>query len=285
MGKLRRPKTKLPKKKTGLQRKSIVNKNKADQQKRNNKNGVINNKNKPRTERIARTSPNDEEKNKEEVEEEIFEVAPINENGSLSHIIPNEFPDDDGEESNTREMVKNQNKQHKHKKQSGGFQSMGLTYNTYKGVIRKGYKIPTPIQRKTIPLIMDGKDVVGMARTGSGKTAAFLIPMLEKLNVHSSSGARAVILSPTRELALQTSKFAHELGKFTDLKNTLIVGGDSIENQFAALHKNPDIIIATPGRFLHLLVEMEMKQLDAVQYVVFDEADRLFEMGFAEQLK
>merc|ERR1712226_1141990 len=132
---------------------------------------------------------------------------------------------------------------------------------------------------------MDGKDVVGMARTGSGKTGAFLIPMLEKLNVHSSGAVRAVILSPTRELALQTLKFTKELGKFTDLKSSLIVGGDSIENQFAALHNNPDILIATPGRLLHVLVEMDIKQLDSVEYVVFDEADRLFEMGFAEQLK
>jgi len=228
---------------------------------------------------------NGEKKEEDDEEEEQFDVAP--EDLILSHLIPKDTGYDsstEGGDINTRELVKIQNKKTK-QKQSGGFQSMGLSYPVYKGVIRKGYKVPTPIQRKTIPLIMDGKDVVGMARTGSGKTGAFLIPMLEKLNCHSSDAVRAVILSPTRELALQTLKFTHELGKFTDLKSSLIVGGDNIENQFATLHQNPDILIATPGRFLHLLVEMEIKQLEAVEYIVFDEADRLFEMGFAEQLR
>jgi len=185
------------------------------------------------------------------------------------------------ENLDTRDMVKKQNKK---QKKSGGFQSMGLSYPIYKGITKKGYKVPTPIQRKTIPLIMDGKDVVAMARTGSGKTAAFLIPMFERLNTHSTKGCRALVLSPTRELAVQTMKFTKDLGKFTDLKPTLILGGDSMENQFASLHQNPDILIASPGRLLHLLVEMEIKCLDSVEYVVFDEADRLFEMGFAEQL-
>ncbi|XP_033692870.1 ATP-dependent RNA helicase DDX54 isoform X4 [Tursiops truncatus] len=151
--------------------------------------------------------------------------------------------------------------------------------------MKKGYKVPTPIQRKTIPVILDGKDVVAMARTGSGKTACFLIPMFERLKTRSAqTGARALILSPTRELALQTMKFTKELGKFTGLKTALILGGDKMEDQFAALHENPDIIIATPGRLVHVAVEMNLK-LQSVEYVVFDEADRLFEMGFAEQLQ
>ncbi|XP_074061906.1 ATP-dependent RNA helicase DDX54 isoform X1 [Macrotis lagotis] len=185
-------------------------------------------------------------------------------------------------EPDTQEMVRAQNKK---KKKSGGFQSMGLSYPVFKGIMKKGYKVPTPIQRKTIPVILDGKDVVAMARTGSGKTACFLIPMFEKLKTHSAqTGARALILSPTRELALQTMKFTKELGKFTSLKTALILGGDKMEDQFAALHENPDIIIATPGRLMHVAVEMNLK-LQSVQYVVFDEADRLFEMGFAEQLQ
>uniref|UniRef100_A0A1X7TF89 RNA helicase n=2 Tax=Amphimedon queenslandica TaxID=400682 RepID=A0A1X7TF89_AMPQE len=132
---------------------------------------------------------------------------------------------------------------------------------------------------------MDGKDVVAMARTGSGKTAAFLIPLFERLKSHSPqvSGVRGLILSPTRELALQTMKFTKELGRFTGLRAAVILGGDRIEDQFSTMHENPDIIIATPGRFLHLLLEMDMKLLH-VEYVVFDEADRLFEMGFSEQL-
>lgn len=185
-------------------------------------------------------------------------------------------------EPDTRELVRAQNKK---KKKSGGFQSMGLSYPVYKGVMKKGYKVPTPIQRKTIPVILDGKDVVAMARTGSGKTAAFLIPMFEKLKApQAKTGARALILSPTRELALQTMKFTKELGKFTGLKTALILGGDSMDDQFAALHENPDIIIGTPGRLMHIVKDMNLK-LHSVEYVVFDEADRLFEMGFTEQLQ
>lgn len=185
-------------------------------------------------------------------------------------------------EPDMQEMVRAQNKK---KKKSGGFQSMGLSYPVFKGIMKKGYKVPTPIQRKTIPVILDGKDVVAMARTGSGKTACFLIPMFERLKTRSAqTGARALILSPTRELALQTMKFTKELGKFTGLKTALILGGDKMEDQFSALHENPDIIIATPGRLMHVAVEMNLK-LQSVEYVVFDEADRLFEMGFAEQLQ
>ncbi|KAM4635601.1 ATP-dependent RNA helicase DDX54 [Polymixia lowei] len=185
-------------------------------------------------------------------------------------------------EPDTRELVRAQNKK---KKKSGGFQSMGLSYPVFKGVMKKGYKVPTPIQRKTVPVILDGKDVVAMARTGSGKTAAFLVPMFEKLKApQAQTGARALILTPTRELALQTMKFTKELGKFTGLKTALILGGDRMDDQFAALHENPDIIIGTPGRLMHVVTEMNLK-LHGVEYVVFDEADRLFEMGFAEQLQ
>lgn len=169
-------------------------------------------------------------------------------------------------------------------KKAGAFQTMGLSAILLKAITRKGFTVPTPIQRKTIPPILDGQDVVGMARTGSGKTAAFVIPMIEKLKAHSAKvGARAMILSPSRELALQTLKVVKELGKGRDLRTTLLVGGDSLEDQFSSMAANPDIIIATPGRFEHLKVEMGL-ELSSVKYVVFDEADRLFEMGFAAQL-
>ncbi|KAM7354898.1 ATP-dependent RNA helicase DDX54 [Cochliomyia hominivorax] len=169
-------------------------------------------------------------------------------------------------------------------KKSGGFQSMGLSFDVVKGITKRGYRVPTPIQRKTIPLILEGRDVVAMAKTGSGKTACFLIPLFERLKRRDpTKGARALILSPTRELAVQTYKFIKELGKFLDLKTILVLGGDSMDSQFSAIHTCPDVIVATPGRFLHLCVEMDLK-LNSVEYVVFDEADRLFEMGFGEQL-
>ncbi|KAF5018086.1 hypothetical protein F66182_9948 [Fusarium sp. NRRL 66182] len=169
-------------------------------------------------------------------------------------------------------------------KKGGGFQAMGLNSSLLKAITRKGFSVPTPIQRKAIPLILDRKDLVGMARTGSGKTAAFVIPMIERLRAHSARfGTRALILSPSRELAIQTLKVVKEFSRGTDLKCVLLVGGDSLEEQFGYMAANPDIVIATPGRFLHLKVEMNL-DLSSIKYVVFDEADRLFEMGFAAQL-
>lgn len=200
-----------------------------------------------------------------------------------------DFENDDGDEAffATQQVAANKAKNQAAggaSKKSGGFQSMGISPQLLKAVTRKGFSVPTPIQRRTIPLILDGRDVVGMARTGSGKTAAFVLPMIEKLKSHSVTvGARAIVLSPSRELALQTLKTVKEFGKGTDLRTVLLVGGDSFEEQFNEMTANPDIIIATPGRFLHLLVEMRL-ELSTIRYVVFDEADRLFEMGFAVQL-
>lgn len=170
------------------------------------------------------------------------------------------------------------------KAKAGTFASFGLSKYILGNINKKGFRQPTPIQRKTIPLIMENRDVVGMARTGSGKTAAFTLPVIEKLKSHSAKvGARAVILSPSRELALQTFKQVKEFSRGTDLRSIVLIGGDSLEEQFSSMMSNPDIIIATPGRFLHLKVEMQL-DLSTVEYIVFDEADRLFEMGFAEQL-
>ncbi|KAI1639799.1 P-loop containing nucleoside triphosphate hydrolase protein [Biscogniauxia mediterranea] len=168
-------------------------------------------------------------------------------------------------------------------KKGGGFQAMGLNPNLLRAITRKGFSVPTPIQRKVIPLIMAKKDVVGMARTGSGKTAAFVIPMIERLRAHKATiGARALILSPSRELALQTLKTVKEFSRGTDLRTILLVGGDSLEEQFSSMSANPDIIVATPGRFLHLKVEMSLEL--AIEYAVFDEVDRLMEQGFAPQM-
>lgn len=155
----------------------------------------------------------------------------------------------------------------KQKSKVGQFQGMGLSYPIIKGITKRGYKIPTPVQRKTIPLIMEGRDVVAMAKTGSGKTACFLIPMFEKLQSRQPTvNARALILSPTRELAIQTFKFIKELGKFMDLKTILVLGGDPINAQFSAIHSCPDVIVATPGRFLHLCVEMDLKLSSVRKY-------------------
>lgn len=166
----------------------------------------------------------------------------------------------------------------------GSFQAMGLEKDIMAGLNRMGYKAPTPVQRKALPAVLAGLDVVCMARTGSGKTCVFLLPMIQKLKTHQVAGVRGLVLSPTRELAHQTFKFAKDMAKFTDLRIIDICGGDSIDAQFDALASKPDVIIATPGRLMHMLREIPNFKLKSVRYLVFDEADRLFEMGFAEQL-
>ena len=216
-------------------------------------------------------APNSRPKNKKRKTEDVVDAF--------------EDEDDEDEAFIAATQVKaNRMNENKVAKKAGAFQSMGLNAVLLKAITRKGFSVPTPIQRKTVPLILDGQDVVGMARTGSGKTAAFVIPMIEKLKSHSAKvGARGIILSPSRELALQTLKVVKEMSRGTDLRCILLVGGDSLEEQFSSMASNPDIIIATPGRFEHLKVEMGL-ELSSVKYVVFDEADRLFEMGFAAQL-
>lgn len=197
-----------------------------------------------------------------------------------------ELSDDEADEKADEDLSSYfvQNNPTAKKAKAGSFASFGLSKFVLINIAKKGFKQPTPIQRKTIPLIMENRDVVGMARTGSGKTAAFVLPVIEKLKSHSAKvGARAVILSPSRELALQTYKQVKEFSRGTDLRSLVLIGGDSLEEQFSSMMSNPDIIVATPGRFLHLKVEMQL-DLSTVEYIVFDEADRLFEMGFAEQL-
>lgn len=173
-------------------------------------------------------------------------------------------------------------KSNKVKKPGGTFASMGLSRLVLKAVERKGYKLATPIQRRCIPAIMSGRDVVAMARTGSGKSAAFLLPLIDRLKIRQPKAEiRALILSPTRELATQTYKFVREFSKYTNLISKLIIGGESISRDFETITSLPDILVATPGRLAHVLVEMKRK-LDGVEVVVFDEADRLFEPGFKE---
>lgn len=172
------------------------------------------------------------------------------------------------------------------KRTGQNFTAMGLSKLLLTNIQRKGFKTPTPIQRKSMPPILDGNDVVGMARTGSGKTAAFVLPMLEKLknrSLNPPGGVRAIVLAPNRELAFQTLRAVKDFSRKTELKSVLLVGGDSMEDQFGWMMENPDIVVATPGRFMHLKVEMGL-QLRNCEYVVFDEADRLFEMGFSDQL-
>jgi len=180
----------------------------------------------------------------------------------------------------------------------GGFQSLGLSEPVYRGIVKMGFRIPTPVQRKSLPVVLSGSDTVVMARTGSGKTAAFLIPVLERLLASRGGGdesgggggdrnrsAGAVILSPTRELSIQSLRVCRTLSSLTNLKSIGINGGESMEKQFSLLSSRPDIIVATPGRLAHHLSEIPDFHLKQCEVVVFDEADRLFEMGFAMQIR
>ncbi|KAJ3342629.1 ATP-dependent RNA helicase dbp10 [Gonapodya sp. JEL0774] len=165
------------------------------------------------------------------------------------------------------------------------FQSLDLHPPLLRALLLRNFRLPTPIQRRAIPLALAKRDVVAMARTGSGKTLAFLIPIIDRLKEHSDRvGSRALVLEPTRELAVQTAKVLREISRFTDLRIAVVVGGEGLDEQFEAMASNPDIIVATPGRLVHLVIEMSMS-LSTVEMVVFDEADRLFELGFAPQLR
>lgn len=178
-----------------------------------------------------------------------------------------------------------------------GFKPLGLSEEVFKGIVRMGFRNPTPVQRKALPVVLSGADTVVMARTGSGKTAAFLIPLLETLLANPSSsstglvgasqrkGVRAVVLSPTRELSLQTLRVLQKLSHFTNIRSIGIHGGEGMENQFDALSNKPDVVVATPGRLAHHLSEIPDFDLKDCQICILDEADRLLEMGFAMQLR
>ncbi|KAG5493938.1 hypothetical protein JKF63_01770 [Porcisia hertigi] len=170
------------------------------------------------------------------------------------------------------------------RKKGGGFQTLGLEKPLLDAILKQGFTVPTPIQRKAIPPMLQGNDVVAMARTGSGKTAAFLIPMLHTLKAHAKMvGIRGLVLSPTRELSLQILHHGFALNKYLDLRFAALVGGDSMDQQFELLASNPDLVVATPGRLLHIMEEASL-HLSAVRCLVLDEADRLFELGLQPQI-
>jgi ATP-dependent RNA helicase DDX27 len=171
-------------------------------------------------------------------------------------------------------------------KSTGSFQSMSLSRPILRGLASVGFTEPTPIQNKTIPIAMSGKDVVGGAVTGSGKTAAFLIPILERLLYRPKKipTTRVAIFMPTRELAVQCFNVAKKLAAFTDITFALMAGGFSSREQEAVLKTRPDVVIATPGRFIDHMRNSASFQVDTLEILVLDEADRMLEEGFESQL-
>lgn len=166
------------------------------------------------------------------------------------------------------------------------FQSMSLSRPIHRGLAAVGFSLPTPIQAKTIPVALLGKDIVGGAVTGSGKTAAFIVPILERLHYRPRKipTSRVAILVPTRELAIQCHAVATKLAGYTDIKFCLAVGGLSLKAQEAELRLRPDVIIATPGRFIDHMRNSASFTVDTLEILVLDEADRMLEDGFSEEL-
>ncbi|KAI8932888.1 nucleolar DEAD-box protein required for synthesis of 60S ribosomal subunit [Plenodomus lindquistii] len=172
------------------------------------------------------------------------------------------------------------------KASTGSFQAMSLSRPILRGLASVGFTEPTPIQNKAIPIAMQGKDVVGGAETGSGKTAAFLIPILERLLYRPKKvpTTRVAIFMPTRELAVQCFNVATKLASFTDISFALMAGGFSTKDQEAVLKTRPDVVIATPGRFIDHMHNTAAFQVEHLEILVLDEADRMLEEGFETQL-
>jgi ATP-dependent RNA helicase RhlE len=169
-------------------------------------------------------------------------------------------------------------------KESMNFSQLGLS-DTQTGVCASlGYLNPTPIQAKAIPLILSNEDVIGCAETGTGKTAAFLLPIIQNLSAQKRPGVRVLVLAPTRELALQIQKNYNELNHLKLNRSVLVIGGANIKTQIAELRRKATIVIATPGRLLDLM-ERDAIDLSSIEVLVLDEADRMLDMGFLPAIK
>ncbi len=165
------------------------------------------------------------------------------------------------------------------------FTDLGLLPELLRAVAEKGYTAMTPIQSKAIPAVLAGRDVLGGAQTGTGKTAAFVLPILQKLAAGTPGRPpRALVLTPTRELAAQVAESARSYGKFLHLRTVVVFGGVSINPQKDALHRGCDLLVATPGRLIDL-AEQNCLDLRQVQCFVLDEADRMLDMGFIRPIR
>jgi len=168
------------------------------------------------------------------------------------------------------------------------FEEFGLSGNVLRAVSEQGYTIPTPVQAQAIPYILDGRDIMAGAQTGTGKTAGFTLPMLQLLDKegagHGQRPIRALILAPTRELAAQIHESIRTYGKYLPLKSTVVFGGVGIQPQIDKLKRGVDILIATPGRLLDLVGQRKC-DLSKVEILVLDEADRMLDMGFIHDIR
>lgn len=168
------------------------------------------------------------------------------------------------------------------------FEQLEIIEPILRAITQAGYLNPTPIQEEAIPLLLKGKDVLGSAQTGTGKTAAFAIPILQQIflsqNKNEKKLIRALVLAPTRELAIQTADNFTVYAKYINIRNVVIYGGVPQKRQEIALSKGIDILVATPGRLLDL-INQKIIHLDQVEFLVLDEADQMLDMGFIKDVK
>jgi ATP-dependent RNA helicase RhlE len=164
------------------------------------------------------------------------------------------------------------------------FTDLGLKPELLRAVAEKGYTTVTPIQREAIPAVLAGRDVLAGAQTGTGKTAAFVLPILQKLGEGSGKAPRALVLTPTRELAAQVAESAHTYGKYVAVRTVVVFGGVSDKPQIAALRSGCDLLVATPGRLLDL-AQQRLLDLSQVKCLVLDEGDRMLDMGFIRAIR
>jgi ATP-dependent RNA helicase RhlE len=164
------------------------------------------------------------------------------------------------------------------------FLDLGLGAAQLRVVESLGYTIPTPIQHQTIPIILEGRDLIGCAETGTGKTAAFLLPILQKLSDTRRPGVRVLVLAPTRELALQIQTNYNQLNTIKNNRSVILIGGANIKTQISDLRRGATVVVATPGRLLDL-AERGVVNLSHVEVLVLDEADRMLDMGFLPAIR
>jgi ATP-dependent RNA helicase RhlE len=164
------------------------------------------------------------------------------------------------------------------------FEKFELNRQLLNAIADAGYTIPTPIQEKTIPLTLKGHDVLGIAQTGTGKTAAYLLPVLMNIKYAQGTLPRCLIFAPTRELVIQIDKAVAELAKYTDLRHIALYGGLGPKTQIETLQAGVDIIVATPGRFMDLYLRGEIGVKD-LKVMILDEADKMMDMGFMPQIR
>jgi ATP-dependent RNA helicase DeaD len=162
------------------------------------------------------------------------------------------------------------------------FNDLPISKDVLRGIKALGFKKPSPIQAQSILPLLEGRDVIGQAQTGTGKTAAFAIPMVESINL-SDKRVQGLVMEPTRELAIQISTHIQRISRYTGVRVCPIYGGASINNQIKQLQKGVHIVVGTPGRILDHLHRGTLK-LRAVRMVVLDEADRMLDMGFVHDI-